>query len=100
MKGLLKKDHILLKDCFFIFLLLDIAFSVMNGGMILKSHRDTCVRDVSRLAVTSYILVTFVQSLINQTLNDDEKSGFLANAFTQPVTRGEYVKEKYILALQ
>ena len=100
MKGLLKKDHILLRDLFFIFLLLDIAFSVMNGGMILLSQRDTCVRDVSRLAVTSYTLVTFVQSLINQTFNDDEKSGFLANVFTQPVTRGEYVKEKYILALQ
>ena len=100
MKGLLKKDHILLRDYFFIFLLLDITISVMNGGMILLSRRDTCVRDVGRLAVTSYILVTFVQSLINQTFNDDEKSGFLANVFTQPVTRSEYVKEKYILALQ
>ena len=26
--------------------------------------------------------------------------GFLANAFTQPVARGDYVKAKYILALQ
>jgi len=100
MKGLLKKDHILLKDYFFLFVMLDIAISVMIGGTLLLTQPEKAVMDVSRLAIISYVLLTMVQSLVNQTFNDDEKSGFLANAFTQPVARGDYVKAKYILALQ
>ena len=100
MKGLLKKDHILLRDYFFLFVMLDIAISVMIGGTLLLTQPEKAVMDVSRLAIISYVLLTMVQSLVNQTFNDDEKSGFLANAFTQPVARGDYVKAKYILALQ
>lgn len=100
MKGLLKKDYILLKNYLVMLLLFDVFMSLTIGLTILKSQPDKCVSDVRGVVIMTYVIVVIVQALINQSINDDEKSGFLANAFTQPVTRGEYVKAKYILALQ
>lgn len=98
MKGLLLKDRILIKDYLVFYMIFAAVFSATQAIALGFISEDFLVRGRYPISMSAFMMLISVSSLITHTLELDEKSGFISSAFTQPITRKEYVLEKYSLA--
>ena len=99
MKGFLTKDRILLNDYFFVYVLLSFVFNAMIVVCIAIAGDDILKRDIMIMTFGLFSNTLFVTSLVNQSLQSDEKCGFITTAFAQPALRKEYLLSKYVLAI-
>ncbi|MGB4092464.1 MAG: ABC-2 transporter permease [Ruminococcus flavefaciens] len=97
MKGALLKDYyntnglLLLFPFYILFIIIAVGYGFEQGGM----------NDLSRHVMMCQPMISFFISIsiLLTALRADEVCGWINNGFSQPMTRREYMKEKYIFAL-
>ena len=95
MKGALLKDYYTVKYYAFIFLILPL-FLLYGIGIALSGSIELGLiqfKIIPMFAAAIGILI------VSASVSADERCGWINNGFTQPMSRKDYMKEKYIFAL-
>lgn len=99
MKGLLIKDLILSKKIFIseiiicaVLLILMVVYGITSYGEVKSDYSDLN-------GILTVLFGVCGPALLGQTLYADESCGFMAQSFSSPKMRKDYIKEKYVFSL-
>ncbi len=97
MKGALLKDYYTVKNYAFIFLILPLF--LLYGIGIALSEDGSIELGLDQFRIIPIFAAVISVLIVLTAVSADERCGWINNGFTQPMSRKDYMKEKYIFAL-